>query len=142
LGSAVSADHENSRIKQMIGNTLRNTGHEDKIRKIVDSGIVALEGKVQDARKLLRDSNIDAALNAIEAAVLEFPENTGVLLQAAQINCMALRLKKERNKAVMERAQLYLTRLDQLMPGHDRVVQMRRYFRDTVSALEATAVTH
>jgi DNA-binding response OmpR family regulator len=142
LGSAVSADHENSRIKQMIGNTLRHTGHEDKIRSIVESGIVALEGKVKDARKLMRDSNIDAALNAIEAAVLEFPENTGVLLQAAQINCMALRLKRERNKALMERAQLYLTRLDQLMPGHDRVVQMRRYFRDTVSALEATAVTH
>jgi hypothetical protein len=74
--------------------------------------------------------------------VLDYPENTGVLLQAAQINCMALRLKKELNRPLMERAQTYLTRLDQLMPTNDRVVQMHRYFRDTVATLEATAPAH
>jgi DNA-binding response OmpR family regulator len=142
LSHAVSADHENSRIKQMINKALRDTGHEDKINSIVDARIVALEAKVKDARKLLRDSNIDEALHTIEAAVLDYPENTGVLLQAAQINCMALRLKKELNRPLMERAQTYLTRLDQLMPTNDRVVQMHRYFRDTVATLEATAPAH
>jgi len=137
MESAVSADHENPRVKQLIGNALRDTGHEDKIHAIVESSAATLDAKVQDARKLLRDSQIDAAVAAIEQAVHDYPENTGVLLQATQINCMALRLKKEHNSDMIERVRLYLTRLEKLMPAHDRVVQMRRYFRDTLSALEA-----
>jgi tetratricopeptide (TPR) repeat protein len=139
LSAAVSADHENARVKQMIRKTLQDTGHEDKAHDIVDSKILALESQVKDARKLLRDSQIDEALQAIENAVERYPDNTGVLLQAAQINCMALRLKKEYNKPLIERAQRYLTHLDQLMPGNDRVVLMHRYFRETVATLEALA---
>jgi tetratricopeptide (TPR) repeat protein len=137
MESAVSADHENPRVKQLISNALRATGHEDKIQAIVESSAATLEAKVKDARKLLRDSQIDEAVDAIEQAVHDYPENTGVLLQAAQINCMALRLKKEHNRDMTERVRLYLTRLEKLMPAHDRVIQMRRYFRDTVAELEA-----
>ncbi|MFT3856987.1 MAG: tetratricopeptide repeat protein [Aquabacterium sp.] len=142
LGTAVSADHENVRIKQMIGKALADTGHEDKIQAVVEAGAAILEAKVQNARKLLRDSQIDDALATIEAAVTAHPENTGVLLQAAQINCMALRLKKELNSERVERARQYLTRLEKLMPGHDRVVAMRRYFRETLTALEQASVAH
>jgi tetratricopeptide (TPR) repeat protein len=137
LENAVSADHENPRVKQLISNALRDTGHEDKIAAIVESSAATLDAKVKDARKLLRDSQIDEAVAAIEQAVHDYPENTGVLLQAAQINCMALRLKKEHNSGMIERVRLYITRLEKLMPAHDRVIQMKRYFRDTVSALEA-----
>jgi tetratricopeptide (TPR) repeat protein len=139
LSTAVNADHENHRVKQLIGKALRDTGHEDKFEAIVESGVAELEAKVQSARKLLRDSKIDDALTAIEAAVAAYPENTGVLLQAAQINCMALRLKKEFNEGRIERTRLYLTRVEKLMPGHDRVVAMRRYFRETMASLEALA---
>ena len=66
-----------------------------------------------------------------------YPENTGVLLQATQINCMALRLKKEYNADMIERVRQYLIRLEQLMPGNDRVTKMRSYFRETKSDLEA-----
>lgn len=142
LSSAVSSDHENVRIKQMVSNALRSTGHEDKTVAIIDGGTAQLEAKVKDARKLFRDSKIDEALQAIEVAVADYPENTGVLLQAAQINCMALRLKKEMNYALIERAKRYLTRLEKLMPGHDRVVQMRRYFRETMQSLEAMSEPH
>lgn len=142
LETAVSADHENPRVKQMISNALRETGHEDKILTIVDAAAANLEAKVKDARKLFRDSKIDEAVQAIEQAVQTYPENTGVLLQAAQLNCMALRLKKEFNKDMIERARLYLARLEKLMPANDRVVQMRRYFRETVQALEATTLHH
>jgi len=141
LSNAISADHENPRIKQMVASTLRDTGHEDKIEQIVEAGTAILESKVKDARKLFRDSQIDEAVSAIEAAAREYPENTGVLLQAAQLNCMALRLKKERNTEMIERVQSYMTRLDKLMPGHDRVVQMRRYFRDTMTSLEASPLS-
>jgi tetratricopeptide (TPR) repeat protein len=141
LESAVSADHENPKVKQMIGNALRDTGHEDKIEAIVESSAKTLETTVQSARKLLRDSQIDDAVAAIERAVHTYPENTGVLLQAAQINCMALRLKKEHNPDMIERVRLYLVRLDKLMPAHDRVIQMKRYFRETVHGLEKAPVS-
>lgn len=137
LSSAISADHENPRIKQMVTNTLRETGHEDKVVDIVEGGTALLENKVRDARKLFRDSQIDDAVRAIENAVQTYPENTGVLLQAAQLNCMALRLKKAHNTEMIDRVQLYLTRLEKLMPANDRVVMMRRYFRETMNALEA-----
>jgi len=142
MQTAVSADHENPRIKQMIGNALRETGHEDKMDAIIVAAAAALDAKVQDARKLLGNSKIDDAVLAIEQAVKEFPENTGVLLQAAQINCMALRLKKEMNPAMVERVRQYLTRLETLMPANDRVTMMRRYFRETLAALEAAPAIH
>jgi len=136
LEAAVSADHENPRVKQMIGNALKDTGHEDKVQQVIESAAAGLEGRVRDARKLLRDSQIDAALAAIESAVKDYPENTGVLLQAAQINCMSLRLKNELNAGTVERVRIYLQRLEKLMPASDRVTQMRRYFRETVSTLQ------
>ena len=142
METAVSADHENPRVKQMIGNALRDTGHEDKMQEIILAAAAALTARVQDARKLLGDSKIDEAVSAIEAVIRDYPENTGALLQAAQINCMALRLKKELNHAMVERVRQYLTRLETLMPGHDRVTMMRRYFRETLTALEASSALH
>jgi tetratricopeptide (TPR) repeat protein len=140
LESAVSADHENTRLKQLIGKALRDTGHGDKIGSVIESAAAGLQGKVADARKLLRDSQIDEAVATIEAAVREYPENTGVLLQAAQINCMALRLKKDLNHDMVDRVRTYLTRLEKLLPANDRVTMMRRYFRETVGMLEAPSL--
>jgi CheY-like chemotaxis protein len=142
LETAISADHENPVIKQIISKALKDTGHEDKIQAVIDAAAAALERKVLDAKKLFRESQIDEAIAAIELAVRDYPENTGVLLQAAQINCMSLRLKKEHNSAMVERVRLYLTRLDKLMPGSDRVTMMKRYFRETLAALESTALSH
>lgn len=142
LESAVSADHENRRIKQMIGKALRDTGHEDKIEAVIESAAAGLETKVSGARKLLRDSDIDGAVSSIEQAVRDYPENTGVLLQAAQINCMALRLKKDLDHDRIERVRTYLTRLEKLLPAHDRVIMMRRYFRETVGMLDAASIEH
>jgi len=74
--------------------------------------------------------------------VRDYPENTAVLLQAAQINCMALRLKKDLDHDRIERVRTYLTRLEKLLPAHDRVIMMRRYFRETVGMLDATSIEH
>jgi tetratricopeptide (TPR) repeat protein len=138
MESAVSADHENVRVKQLISKALHDTGHGDKIDAVVHSAAKGLETKVGDARKLLRNSEVDKAVEAIEAAVREYPENTGVLLQAAQINCMALRLKKEHNHEMVERVRGYLTRLEKLLPANDRVTMMKRYFRETQTMLETS----
>jgi len=142
METAISADHENPRIKQMIGNALRDTGHEDKMEAIVNAAAAVLTTRVQDARKLLGNSQIDEAVQAIETVLRDYPENTGALLQAAQINCMALRLKKALNADMVERVRQYLTRLETLMPGNDRVTMMRRYFRETLAALETSSAAH
>lgn len=139
LAGAVSADHENPRVKQMIGNVLRDTGREHMLQQVIDSAVQGLNTKVADAKTLFRNSQIDEALTAIETALREYPENTGVLLQAAQMNCMALRLKKQMNVVISERVRAYLTRLDALLPGNDRVAQMHRYFRETLAGLKAPA---
>lgn len=136
LHSAISADHENLRVKQLIAKTLEETGHEDKVASVIDSAAEGMQNMVADARKLLRDSRIDEAVGKIENAVLEYPENSGVLLQAAQIQCMALRLNKSADAARIDTIKDYLDRLDKLLPGHDRVYTMRRYFRETLSTLE------
>lgn len=140
LESAVSSDHENLRLKQMVGKVLRDTGHEDKIGAVIDSAAAGLENKVSAARKLLRDSQIDKAVAAIESAVHDYPDNTGVLLQAAQIHCMALRLKKDLDADRIELIRTYLTRLEKLLPANDRVTVMRRYFRETLGMLESPSL--
>jgi tetratricopeptide (TPR) repeat protein len=139
MEKAVAADHENPRVKQLIGKALGDTGHEDKIDKIIEAAAAGLEIRVKEAKALFRDSRIDEALAAIEAAVHDYPENTGVLLQAAQMNCLSLRLKKALSPAVVDRVRLYLTRLDKLMPASDRVTQMQRYFRETMGGLSDAA---
>ncbi len=139
LETAVSADHENPRVKQLIGKVLKDTGREHMLAQVVEGAVKGLNGKVSDAKTLFRNSQIDEALAAIEAALREYPENTGVLLQAAQMNCMSLRLKKQMSTSVSERVRAYLTRLDSLMPGNDRVAQMHRYYRETLASLKTGA---
>lgn len=138
LAGAVGADHENPRVKQWVEGALRATGHDAKIDHLLSSAAAALDQRVAQAKALFRDSRIDDALAAIEAALNEVPENTGVLLQAAQMNCMALRLKKQANAASVERVRRYLARLDKLLPGNDRVAQVQRYFRETLVSLSET----
>src|SRR5690606_30468761 len=58
LDQAVSADHENVRVKQMIGKALQDTGHGDKVETVVQAAVATPEAKVQDARKLMRDSQV------------------------------------------------------------------------------------
>ncbi len=139
LETAVSADHENPRIKQLIGKVLRDTGREHLLQQVVDAAVKGLNRKVTEAKTMFSNSQIDEALSAIEEALREYPENTGVLLQAAQMNCMSLRLKKQLNVGVSQRVRTYLTRLDGLMPGSDRVAQMHRYYRETIASLKAGA---
>lgn len=137
LQQAVSADHENPRVKQLIGKALADTGHEDKLAQVIEAAAADLENRVKAAKTLFRDSRLDEALAEIEAAVHDYPENTAVLLQAAQMNCLSLRLQKLLDPVVLERVQQYLARLDKLLPGNDRVTQMQRYFRETLEQLMA-----
>ena len=136
MSDVVSSDHENIRIKQLIGNALRQTGHEDKVSQVVDGAVAEINQRVDSAKVLFRSSKMDEALAAIEEALKQYPENTGVLLQAAQMNCLALRMKKTLNATASERVRNYLRKLDKLMPNNDRVAKMNLYYRDTLNQLQ------
>lgn len=137
LETAVRSDHDNPRVKQLIRRALADTGFGDRLEQIVEAATAGLTARVTAACTLFRNSCIDEALQVIEEAVREYPENSSVLLHAAQMNCMALRLKKELNASAVERVRLYLSRLDKLLPLNERVTQMQRYYRETVFSLRA-----
>lgn len=141
LETAVRSDHENARVKQLVRRALTDANMADRVDEVVEGAIAGLNLRVSEAKTLFRNSKIDEALELIEGATREYPENTSVLLQAAQMNCMSLRLKKQLNASVVERVRLYLSRLEKLMPASDRVLQMQRYYRETVSTLKQQAAT-
>lgn len=137
LQRAMSADHENDRFMQMASKALERTGHADKIETLVAEATQAMKQHIDSARQLLRSGNAAGALANIEATLARTPNNTAVLLEATQIACMSLRLNKRMDDSVVVRARSYLAKLEQLMPGSDRVARMQRYLRDTLGALLA-----
>ena len=50
---------------------------------------------------------------------------------------MALRMNKRIDSARVKQVRDYLARLEKLLPGNDRVAQMRRYLRETLETLTA-----
>ena len=136
LQGAVSADHENARIRQLITKALTETGNSELFDQVVSAATTLLKTRVSDAKKMLREDRIDEALTLIASALDDYPENTAVLLEAAQMNCMALRLNKKVDPANIVQVRGYLTKLEKLLPGNERVTQMRRYFRETLNLLK------
>jgi len=136
LQDAVSADHENTRIKQLITKTLNETGNAELVDQVVGTATALLKTRVSDAKKMLRNEQIDEALKLIAVALEDYPENTAVLLEATQMNCMALRRNKRIDPANIELVRGYLTKLEKLLPANERVTQMRRYFRETLNLLK------
>lgn len=94
---------------------------------------------MNEAKSQFLSGHTAEALSLIESALSDVPENTGVLLQAAQMSCMAMRMSKRSDNATILRVQRYLGRLDKLMPGNDRVMRMRRYLSETLTMLEPKA---
>ena len=139
IAQAISADHENSRIQQLVCKALTDTGHSEQIELVVHAASKGLKTRLHEAKLLLRSGKLDEALQAIEAELVEYPENTTVLLECAQMNCMALRLKKRMDDGRLNQVRDYLVRLEKLLPANDRVAQMRRYLRETLAALHGNA---
>lgn len=139
LRQSVSADHENSRMQQLICKALTDTGHAEQIEVMVHAATQGLKTRLFEAKRLLRSGQLDEALQAIEAELAEYPDNTTVLLECAQMNCMSLRLKKTADEGRINQVRDYLSRLEKLLPANDRVAQMRRYLRETLAALQGNA---
>ncbi len=131
MTKAIKADHENARLVAFARRVLKDTGNEAMIKKIVEESISAGTLIVDEATRLMRDGKFDASLAKLEEALIATPDNTGVLLAAAQLHLLWMS-QKGLDRSYVERVNGYLAQLDGLMPNSERVAKMYRFLRETL----------
>lgn len=132
LAKAVKADHENSRLVSLARKVLRDTGKESLAEQIVDHSLNEVITIVNEANALMRKAQFDESLAKLDEALDSMPENTGVLLAAAQLHLLWMS-QRGLNMEYVDKVNDYLAKLDVLMPGNERVSKMYRFLRETLS---------
>lgn len=132
LSQAVRADHENSRMVALARKVLKDTGKEHLVAAIVDQALDEVNGIVAEANALMRKAQFDESLATLDRALQSMPENTGVLLAAAQLHLLWMS-QKGLNLDYVAKVNGYLSKLDELMPTNERVAKMYRFLRETLS---------
>lgn len=135
LSKAVQADHENSRLVSLARKVLKDTGKDNMAADIVDGALNRVIAIVAEANSLMRKAQFDESLEKLEEALKNMPENTGVLLSAAQLHLLWMS-QKGLNLDYVAKVNNYLAKLDVLMPGNERVAKMYRFMRETLSRAE------
>lgn len=132
LSKAVRADHENTRLVSLARKVLKDSGKEEMAARVVDNALEQVNAIVAEANALMRKARFDESLQKLEEALQSMPENTGVLLAAAQLHLLWMS-QKGLNLDYVARVNNYLAKLDVLMPGNERVLKMYRFMRETLS---------
>lgn len=132
LSKAVKADHENTRLVSLARKVLRDSGKDDMAGAIVDDALKQVQAIVVEANALMRKAQFDESLAKLDEALQSMPENTGVLLAAAQLHLLWMS-QKGLNLDYVAKVNNYLSKLDTLMPGNERVSKMYRFMRETLS---------
>lgn len=136
LAAAVRSNHEDTRLVALAKRVLKETGHEDKTQQLVDKQVNEMLALTGEALSTAKKAKLDEAVAMITEAVTQLPNNPGVLLAAAQINLLWLS-QKGLNLEFVNRIKSYMTKLDALMPGHERVLKMNHFFRVTLAQVAA-----
>lgn len=137
LKQALAAQPDDRRARQVVHNALVATQRQHLMDQVIDQQRV--HGLIHQSLSLFREQRIDEALQQIAQTTREFPQHTEVLLHAAKLLCMAMRLRRQRVRAWLDLARQHLGRLETLAPGDLRVEQARRYFDETLGALGSSA---
>jgi tetratricopeptide (TPR) repeat protein len=132
LSMAVRADHENTRLVSLARKVLKDSGKEELAAEVVDQALDQVNAIVAEASALMRKAQFDESLQKLEEALEGMPENTGVLLAAAQLHLLWMS-QKGLNLDYVARVNNYLAKLDVLLPGNERVAKMYRFMRETLS---------
>lgn len=132
LSKAVKADHENNRLVSLARKVLKDTGKEEMAESIVDRSLSEVNAIVAEANALMRKAQFDESLAKLDEALNTMPENTGVLLAAAQLHLLWMS-QRGLNLDYVAKVNNYLSKLDVLMPGNERVSKMYRFLRETLS---------
>ncbi|HEY4542047.1 MAG TPA: tetratricopeptide repeat protein [Noviherbaspirillum sp.] len=141
LSQAVKADHENLRMVSMARKVLKDAGREHMVQAVVDQALGEVTAILAEANALMRKAQFDASLATLQRALEAMPDNTGVLLAAAQLHLLWMS-QKGINMEYVARVNAYLTRLDELVPGSERVAKMHRFLRETLSRASKEQLTH
>ncbi|CAL61593.2 Putative response regulator receiver protein [Herminiimonas arsenicoxydans] len=131
MAKAIKSDHENARLVALARKVLKDTGNETLVEKIVDDAISAGALIVDEATRLMRNGQFDESLAKLEEALDATPDNTGVLLAAAQLHLLWMS-QKGLDRSYVRRVNGYLAQLDGLMPNSERVAKMYRFLRETL----------
>jgi len=132
LSSAVKADHENARTISLARKVLRDAGKEALTGEVVDGAMNQVATVLAEANALMRKARFDESLAELERALQALPENTAVLLAAAQLYLLWMS-QKGLNLDYVAKVNAYLAKLDLLLPGNERVFKMYRFMRETLS---------
>jgi CheY-like chemotaxis protein/predicted negative regulator of RcsB-dependent stress response len=132
LSKAVKADHENTRTVSLARKVLKDVGKEELAGQIVDESLNQIVAIVAEANALMRKGQVDESLAKLDTVLKGIPENTGVLLAAAQLHLLWMS-QKGLNLDFVAKVNNYLTKLDALIPGNERVSKMYRFLRETLS---------
>jgi hypothetical protein len=131
LSKAVKADHENKAMVSLARRVLTDTGNESMVADIIDNAVTQSLEIVAEAEALMRSARPDESLAKLEEALQSMPENTGMLLAAAQLHLLWMS-QKGLNRDYVTRVNGYLAKLDELIPGNERVAKMYRFLRETL----------
>jgi hypothetical protein len=132
----VKADHENTRLVSLARKVLKDSGKEALAAEVVDGALNQVVAIVAEANALMRKTQFDESLAKLDEALASMPENTGVLLAAAQLHLLWMS-QKGLNLDYVAKVNNYLAKLDLLMPGNERVSKMYRFMRETLSRAAA-----
>lgn len=131
LSQAVKADHENKEVLSLARKVLADTGNEAMAERIIDAAVSDVAAVVAEAEALMRSARPDESLAKLEEALQGLPENTGMLLAAAQLHLLWMS-QKGLHREYVARVNNYLAKLDELMPDSERVAKMYRFLRETL----------
>jgi hypothetical protein len=96
---------------------------------LVDAQVQEMLGLTEHALSLAKKAQLAQAQAMIAEAVAGLPNNVGVLVAATQINLLFLS-QQGLDVAAATRVREYLTALDRLTHGSERVVKMGAFFRE------------
>ena len=132
ISQAVKSDHENKTLLTLARKALADSGKEELASELVDGAVQQCMSIIAEANALMRSAKPDESLAKLEEALQSLPENTGILMAAAQLHLLWMS-QRGINTDYVKRVNRYLTTLDRLVPGNDRVAKMHRFLRDTIA---------
>jgi CheY-like chemotaxis protein/predicted Zn-dependent protease len=132
IADAVKSDHENKFLVAQAKRVLSEAGKEDLVATLIDRSVDGCLAVIAEANMLMRNAQFEASLSKLEEALHNMPENTGVLMAAAQIYLLWMS-QKGVDQEYVKRVKAYLGKLDKLIPGNERVAKMYLFLQRTLN---------
>ncbi len=123
---------DQKRIARHVKKSMVDTGHTDKVADVIDGGRRRILELVDEATKLMRTAHFADANQKVLDALAIHGENLEALMTAAQLHLLWLK-HQGLDTEIVERAKLYLTTLDKLVPNNQKVMNFYRFFNEIVS---------